>query len=80
MPIPPMSTTSNAEALGQVLYTRYILFFQLSGIILLVAMVGAIVLTLRQKVGVKRQNISQQVGRTREASIEVRKVDSGKGV
>jgi NADH-quinone oxidoreductase subunit J len=80
LPIPPLATTSNAEALGQVLYTRYVLFFQLSGLILLVAMVGAIVLTLRQKVGVKRQNIAEQVGRTREASIEVRKVETGKGV
>jgi NADH-quinone oxidoreductase subunit J len=79
-PIPPLDVMTNTEALGQLLYTRYVFFFQLAGIILLVAMVGAIVLTLRHKEGVKRQDIAAQVGRTREASIEVRQVDSGKGI
>ena len=55
---------SNTAALGEVLYTRYFFFFQAAGLILLVAMIGAIVLTLRHKVGVKRQNIAQQVART----------------
>jgi NADH-quinone oxidoreductase subunit J len=79
-PIPPLDVMTNTEALGQLLYTRYVFFFQMSGVILLVAMVGAIVLTLRHKEGVKRQDIGAQVGRTREASIEVRKVESGKGI
>ncbi len=79
-PIPPVDVMTNTEALGQLLYTRYVFFFQLAGVILLVAMIGAIVLTLRHKEGVKRQNIGAQVGRTREASIEVRKVPSRKGI
>ena len=61
-PIPPFYSVTNTEALGQVLYTRYVYFFQAAGVILLVAMIGAIVLTLRHKPNVKRQNISQQVG------------------
>jgi NADH-quinone oxidoreductase subunit J len=52
----------------------------MAGLVLLVAMVGAIVLTLRHKQGVKRQSISEQVGRTPETSIEVRKVETGKGI
>ena len=79
-PIPPYYTVSNTEALGQVLYTRYIYFFQVAGIILLVAMIGAIVLTLRHKPNVKRQNISAQVGRTKAESIEVVKVRPGQGL
>ena len=79
-PIPPVDVMTNTEALGQLLYTRYVFFFQLAGIILLVAMVGAIVLTLRHKEGVKRQDIATQVGRTREASVEVREVESRKGI
>ena len=78
VPIP--QEMSNAEALGQVLYTRYILFFQLAGLVLLVAMIGAIVLTLRHKVGVKRQDIGVQVARNPATAIEVRKVESGKGI
>jgi len=80
MPIPPLETVSNIEALGSVLYTRYILFFQLAGLILFVAMVGAIVLTLRHKEGLKRQSIPQQVGRTPATAVEIRKVESGKGI
>ncbi len=77
-PIP--STVSNTEALGQVLYTKYIFFFQLAGLVLLVAMIGAIVLTLREKVGVKRQNIEDQNARTRDTAIEVVKVPSRAGI
>ena len=73
MPIPPLEEVSNIEALGSVLYTRYILFFQLAGLILFVAMVGAIVLTLRHKEGLKRQSIPQQVGRTPATAVEIRK-------
>ena len=79
-PIPPFYSVTNTEALGQVLYTRYVYFFQAAGVILLVAMIGAIVLTLRHKPNVKRQNISEQVARTREDAIEVVKVKSGQGL
>jgi NADH-quinone oxidoreductase subunit J len=71
---------TNTEALGRVLYTDYIYLFQASGMILLVAMVGAIVLTLRHREGVRRQTISVQVARTKADSIEVVKVRSGSGV
>lgn len=80
VPIPEVSEMSNIEAIGRVLYTDYIFFFQLSGLVLLVAMVGAIVLTLRHKEGVKRQDIGAQVARTPAASVELRKVESGKGI
>ncbi len=71
---------SNTQALGQVLYTQYVYFFEVSGLILLTAMIGAIVLTLRHKVGVKRQDIAQQVARTKETAMEVKKVPSRAGV
>jgi NADH-quinone oxidoreductase subunit J len=71
---------SNTEALGRVLYTQYIYYFQAAGVVLLVAMVGAIVLTLRHKPGVKRQNISQQNARTKETAMEVVKVQPGQGL
>jgi NADH-quinone oxidoreductase subunit J len=79
-PIPPLANASNTAALGAVLYTRYVYFFQASGLVLLVAMVGAIVLTLRHKPSVKRQNIAEQVARTRATAIEVVKVQSGQGL
>jgi NADH-quinone oxidoreductase subunit J len=79
-PIPPVAGTTNTEALGQVLYTRYIYYFQASGIVLLVAMIGAIVLTLRHKPNIKRQNIADQVARTKATAIEVVKVPSGQGL
>src|SRR6266540_973949 len=75
-PIPPVDRLTNTEALGLVLYTRYIYFFQAAGVILLIAMIGAIVLTVRHKPNVRRQRIAEQVGRTRETSIEVRQVRS----
>jgi len=77
-PIP--TTMSNTEAIGLVLYTQYVYFFQAAGMILLVAMVGAIVLTLRHKERVHRQNISEQVARTPATSIEIVKVRSGQGL
>ena len=77
-PIPPDLT--NTEALGRVLYTKYIYFFQAAGLVLLVAMIGAIVLTLRHKAGVKRQNIADQVARTKEAAMEIRQVRPGQGL
>jgi NADH-quinone oxidoreductase subunit J len=79
-PIPPADVISNTEALGLVLYTRYIYYFQAAGMVLLVAMIGAIVLTLRHKPNIKRQNVADQVGRTREASIEMRHVRPGQGI
>jgi NADH-quinone oxidoreductase subunit J len=77
-PIP--TTTSNTEAIGLVLYTQYVYYFQAAGMILLVAMVGAIVLTLRHKERVRRQNVAEQVARTPAMSIEVMKVRPGQGL
>jgi NADH-quinone oxidoreductase subunit J len=71
---------SNTQALGLVLYTRYIHYFQLAGMVLLVAMIGAIVLTLRHKANVKRQDINVQNARTKELAMDVRKVASGQGL
>jgi NADH-quinone oxidoreductase subunit J len=72
-------TLTNTEILGTVLYTRYFVFFQMAGLILLVAMIGAIVLTLRDRQGVRRQNIPDQVART-PADVEVRQVPFRQGV
>jgi NADH-quinone oxidoreductase subunit J len=80
LPIPPLEQVHNTQALGQVLYTRYIYLFQAAGLVLLVAMVGAIVLTLRQREGVRRQSIARQVSRTREESVEIKNVPTGSGV
>ncbi|MFD2235860.1 NADH-quinone oxidoreductase subunit J [Aureimonas populi] len=80
LPTPPLEEVSNIEAIGLVLYTRYIFFFQLAGLILFVAMIGAIVLTLRHKEGLKRQSIPAQVARTPQTAIEIVKVESGKGL
>lgn len=79
-PTPALSEMSNIEAIGSVLYTKYIFFFQVSGLVLLVAMIGAIVLTLRHREGVKRQDIAAQVARKRSDAVEIRKVESGKGI
>jgi NADH-quinone oxidoreductase subunit J len=76
----PSGTLSNTAALGEVLYTRYFYFFQAAGMILLTAMIGAIVLTLQHKVGVKRQDVGAQVARTPETAVEVRKVPSRVGI
>jgi len=79
-PIPDVNEVRNIEALGNILYTEYVFFFQLAGMILLVAMIGAIVLTLRHKEGVRRQDIATQVARDPDAAIELRKVKSGSGL
>lgn len=68
---------SNTQALGLILYTKYVYFFEVAGLILLVAMVGAIVLTLQHKVGVRRQSIAAQVARTPKTGVEIVKVPSG---
>ena len=72
-------TLSNTRALGDILYTRYVFAFQGAGLILLVAMIGAIVLTLRHRADVRRQSISAQLARTRAQSVEVVKVPVGAG-
>src|SRR6266513_2294551 len=79
-PIPPAASMLNAQALGHVLYTRYVYFFQAAGVVLLVAMIGAIVLTLRHKPHVKRQNIAEQIARTKANAIEIVKVRPGQGL
>lgn len=79
-PTPDFATRHNTAALGDILYTDYIYYFQIAGLVLLVAMIGAIVLTLRHKAGVKRQNISVQVARTPATAIEVKEVETGKGI
>ena len=79
-PTPALAERHNTAALGDILYTDYIYFFQIAGLVLLVAMIGAIVLTLRHKEGVKRQSIPAQVARTPATAIEIRKVESDKGI
>ncbi len=79
-PIPAASEVSNTMALGLVLYTRYVYYFQLAGLVLLVAMIGAIVLTLHHRPGVKRQDIGRQNARTKATAIEIKQVRSGQGL
>ena len=73
-------SVSNTHSLGQILYTDYIHVFQISGMILLVAMIGAIVLTFRQRAGVKRQSYIKQISRERAEGVEVLEVETNKGV
>ena len=77
---PIAADVSNTQALGLVLYTRYVYFFEAAGVILLVAMIGAIVLTLQHRPDVKRQKIADQLARRRATAIEVVKVKSGQGL
>ena len=79
-PTPAASATTNTHALGNILYTDFIYLFQGAGMILLVAMIGAIVLTLRSREGVRKQKIAHQVGRRREEAVELKKVQSGQGI
>ena len=74
------AAVNNTRALGDILYTRYLFAFQAAGLILLVAMIGAIVLTLRHRPDVRRQSIAGQLARTRAQSVEVVKVRVGEGV
>jgi len=76
----PPTTGTNALEIGRVLYTDYLVLFQLSGLILFVAMIGAVVLTLRTRTGVKRQDVARQVGRTRKQAVELKDVKSGQGL
>ena len=75
-----LNNVSNTHSLGKILYTDYIHVFQISGMILLVAMIGAIVLTFRERVGVKRQSYIKQISRERAEGVKVMEVETNKGV
>ena len=75
-----LSNISNTHQLGLVMYTEYILYFQIAGIILLLSMIGAILLTFRERPGVKKQSYFKQISRTPDSSIELKEVESNKGV
>ena len=79
-PTPLAADIGNTEAIGLILYTRYVYLFEAAGLILLVAMIGAIVLTLQHKRDVRRQSVAAQVARTREEGVEVVEVESGRGL
>lgn len=79
-PIPPPDAISNTHAIGQILYTKYIFLFQASGMVLLVAMIGAIVLTHRRRDGVRKQRIADQIARDPKGAVELRDVEVGKGI
>ena len=79
VPIPPAAVT-NIEALGALIYTHYIYLFQAAGMVLLVAMIGTIVLTHRTRKGVRKQRIADQIARRAEETIELVKVEPGKGI
>lgn len=76
----PEDARSNTHALGEVLYTEYFFIFQLAGLTLLVAMIGAIVLTLRSRAGVRKQNVADQIARRPDDVVAVRKVPSRTGI
>ena len=76
----PIQNISNTQALGNVLYTKYVYLFQAAGLILLIAMIGAIVLTLRSRPGVRKQKIADQLSRRSEDVLDVVKVKEGEGV
>jgi NADH-quinone oxidoreductase subunit J len=76
----PAADVSNTEAIGRVLYTDYVYFFQAAGLVLLVAMIGAIVLTLRHRKGVRRQSIADQVARTPATGMRIVQIKSGEGL
>ena len=75
-----VTAIDNTRAIGRVLYTQYFYLFQVAGLVLLVAMIGAIVLTLRERPGVKRQSIAAQVSRRREDGVELKDVRPGQGL
>ncbi|CCG09329.1 NADH-quinone oxidoreductase subunit J [Pararhodospirillum photometricum] len=79
-PTPDLASVTNTEALAQYLYTHYFFLFQTAGLILLVAMVGAILLTHRRHPGVRRQSIAQQIARRKEDTLSLHKVPTGKGI
>ena len=75
-----ISEVSNTHQLGMVMYTDYILYFQLAGIVLLLAMIGAILLTFRERIGVKKQSYINQISRNPSTSIELKEAKSNQGV
>lgn len=77
---PAPTDVHNTAALGQIIYTDYVFLFQTAGLILFVAMIGAIVLTLRHRENIKRQDITKQIWRTREEAVELKDVKPGQGV
>ena len=79
-PRPNVNEITNTEAIGNLIYTNYIYFFQAAGLILLVAMIGAIVLTHRSRENVRKQNISDQINRRPQDTIEIKKVTTGSGI
>ncbi|CBS87421.1 NADH-quinone oxidoreductase subunit J [Azospirillum lipoferum] len=79
-PTPALDQVTNTHALGRLMYTQYVYLFQASGIVLLIAMIGAIVLTLRHRPGVRKQNVGAQISRRREDVVVIRKVTTGEGV
>ena len=79
-PAPAIDQVTNTHAIGKILYTDYIYLFQGAGMVLLVAMIGAIVLTLRARPGVRKQKISDQINRRPEDAIEIKKVQPGSGI
>lgn len=78
--VPDLPEKGNTEQLGALLYTDYVFAFQVAGLILLVAMIGAIVLTHRTRPGVRKQKVQEQFDRSQEDSMEIKKVASGSGV
>ena len=79
-PTPDLTQIPNTEALGRIKYTQYVYVFQAAGLVLLVAMIGSIVLTMRRRIGVRKQDISAQVNRRAEETVEVVKAEVGKGI
>jgi NADH-quinone oxidoreductase subunit J len=79
-PMASVSGWSNTETIGRVLYTNYVYYFQTAGLVLLVAMIGAIVLTLRHKPGVRRQVVADQVARTTATGMRIVDIKSGEGI
>ena len=77
---PSVGNVTNARSIGEIIYTQYFILFELSGMVLLVAMIGAIVLTLRSRDGVRKQKIAVQLARRAEKTVELVKVTSGEGV
>jgi len=78
--LPSLGDVHNTKALGQIIYTDYIYLFQLAGLILLVAMIGAIALTLRKRTGVRKQVIADQNARSRDETVRLAKVETGQGI
>jgi NADH-quinone oxidoreductase subunit J len=79
-PLAHFGAVTNAESIGRVLYTDYVYVFQAAGMVLLVAMIGAIVLTLKHRAGVKRQNVGDQMARTAVGGVRIVAIKSGEGI